>query len=253
MKITFIAKMGDRQIQIEDEVANEAEAWKVVAFWDSLPQVGPNGQTDLKFSYRTPEGYEYYSIECPSAGKEFKFGQLREGKGKLFPKDWAPILHGREEFEEEPAPAPARPSPATPQRPSTTAAPAATNIASIDSGKYFTFARENGISHREAEEIRLACTAGGKVHWDRALEELRKLTAVSAPRTQTPAQARLLEIFATMKKLGVSEETLDAKLSKICDGVCEIESLDETQTAKALAVFNRDLQAKQAEAQRRRA
>lgn len=133
-------------------------------------------------------------------------------------------------------------------------APSSATVASIDSAKYFTFARENGIDHREAEEIRLACTAGGKVHWDRAIEELRKLVSSMTARSGPSAGLiKLNEILETLKQLGLSREALDAKLSKICDGICEVESLDETQTAKAIAVFNRDLQAKQAETQRRSA
>lgn len=244
MKIMFFVKFGDRQIQIEDEVANQAEAWRVVASWDALPQTGPDGQTDLKFSYRTPQGNEYFAIECPSAGKEFKFGQLREGKGKLFPKHWAPILHGLEDFDEEPVSKP-EPSRSTPNpRSSSAALPA--NVTDIDATKYFSFQREHNIDFRRAEEIRTDCTVGGKVYWERAFVELRKL--VDAPAVKfTPGQIKLNEIFAALRKLGVADAALVAKLSKVCDGLCEIESLDETQTAKALAVFNRDLQTKQAE------
>src|SRR5262249_8248391 len=112
MRFTFDLKLGDRVIKIEDEAATPAEVFKKIAFWDSLPNEGPAGELDLKFSYRTPKGYEYYAIECPSAGQEFKFGELKDKKG-LFPKDWEKILNGTNEYEEAESEQPRNPEPRT--------------------------------------------------------------------------------------------------------------------------------------------
>lgn len=43
------------------------------------------GSNDIRFSYRTPQGYEYYELRCGSCGATFKFGQRQDGSG-LFPK-----------------------------------------------------------------------------------------------------------------------------------------------------------------------
>jgi hypothetical protein len=254
MKIKFSVKVGDRTIQIEDDVANVAEAWRLVAFWDSLPQAGPAGQGDLKFSYRTPQECEYFAIACPSSGQEFKFGQFRKDKDKLFPKHWAPILHGREEFDEEqapePAPAPARREsqstrPASPAPPVAAPAP----VSDIDSARYFAYQREHKIDFGQADEIRLECTVNKKTDWIRAFERLRELGRQPTS-ALTPAQMALQNLFTELQRHGVKPAELETRLSRICDGICELESLDQSQTAKAISVFQRDLDAKRTATQR---
>jgi pyruvate/2-oxoglutarate dehydrogenase complex dihydrolipoamide acyltransferase (E2) component len=101
MKFEFDLRVGDRVIRISDEAANATEFFQKMAFWDTIPHAGPNGEAELKFSFRTPKGCEYYSIECGDAGKEFKFGQFKADKTRLFPKTWESILHGAERYEEE--------------------------------------------------------------------------------------------------------------------------------------------------------
>lgn len=124
MKFTFDLKIGDRTIRIEEEVAGEHQFWQRMAFWDSLPAAGPNGEADLRFSYRTPKGYEYYALECRPAGQQFDFGQMNKPTKDLFPKSWSQIQHGLREAhdewhgEPEPEPEPVRRAePATPAIP----------------------------------------------------------------------------------------------------------------------------------------
>lgn len=114
MKFTFDLRLGDRTIRIEDDATTEHELWRKLAFWDSLPTSGPNGETDLRFSYRTPQGFEFFALECRSIGQEFKFGQKKDDK-HLFPKGWEAMQHGgaRDEYEEEPE---TRRQPPTPPR-----------------------------------------------------------------------------------------------------------------------------------------
>lgn len=117
MKFSFDLRIGDRVIHIEEEVAGEHQFFQRMAFWDSIPAAGPNGEADLRFSYRTPKGFEYYAIECRSAGEQFDFGQLKKETKDLFPKSWTQIQHGlreeREEWDGDPAPATtSAPSPA---------------------------------------------------------------------------------------------------------------------------------------------
>src|SRR5262245_12974730 len=106
MKFEVDLRVGDRVIRITDDAATPAEFFQKMAFYDTIPPAGPNGEADLKFMYRTPQGYEYYTIESESAGEEFKFGQLKEAKGVIpkgspFPKSWEPLQHGSERYEEE--------------------------------------------------------------------------------------------------------------------------------------------------------
>ena len=100
MKVSFQVKIGQTTFNVEDEVANDAEFFHLVDFWHSLPVEGPNGEQDLYISHRTPQGYDYYEILCPSAKMKFQMGQLKEEKGKLFPKEWVPF-HEADEHEEQ--------------------------------------------------------------------------------------------------------------------------------------------------------
>ena len=55
-----------------------------MSFYSTLPKVGPNGEEDLVIQHRVAQKqYDYYSIVSPSAKMEFKFGQVKEGKGNL--------------------------------------------------------------------------------------------------------------------------------------------------------------------------
>lgn len=95
-----VIRSGNNEIRLEGESSTLRAFWEEMAFWDSLPQAGPNGEVDLKFSYRSPKGNDYYAIECPDAGQEFKFGilQVRHSESypqQLFPKNWERAKHGQ--------------------------------------------------------------------------------------------------------------------------------------------------------------
>lgn len=101
MKFSFDLQLGNRSIRIEEEVAGEHQFFQRMAFWDSLPASGPSGEDDLRFSYRTPKGFEYYAIECRSAGMQFDFGQMNKQSKDLFPKSWSRIQHGQRDEHDE--------------------------------------------------------------------------------------------------------------------------------------------------------
>jgi hypothetical protein len=113
MKFSVPIKFGNRVITIEDEAEDLRDMFRKMDAYDSLPSEGPSGEEDLEFCHRVVKNSKgqpctYYSVVCPSAGQEFKFGILADGSG-LFPKGWELLQRGRlaerhEEAEEEPEP-----------------------------------------------------------------------------------------------------------------------------------------------------
>lgn len=89
--------VGKNEYTISFDAEDASDFVKIASFLDSLPTQGPNGETDLVFSYRTPKNYEYYSIVSLAAGMEFKFGQHKERPGSLFAKGWEPLYQGEEQ------------------------------------------------------------------------------------------------------------------------------------------------------------
>jgi hypothetical protein len=60
-----------------------------------VTECGNCGSSNLEHVYRTPQGYEYYSIKCKDCKHELKFGMQKEG-GSLFPKGWTEPYQGGE-------------------------------------------------------------------------------------------------------------------------------------------------------------
>lgn len=104
MQVKYDLRIGEDTITIIDDVKNHSDFFKKLSFYQSLPKVGPNGETDLKLVYRNPKGYEYYSIVSEKAGMELKFGQLTDPKGDLFIKDWEPVYQGDGQQQQAAAP-----------------------------------------------------------------------------------------------------------------------------------------------------
>ena len=98
MKVTY--KVGEDCV-LEVEVKDSKQAFQFMSVCDTVfgvKECGNCGCRDLSRRYkRTPEGYEYYSIECQNEDckYEYKFGQAKEG-GQLFPKGWHPPFQKQE-------------------------------------------------------------------------------------------------------------------------------------------------------------
>jgi hypothetical protein len=123
MKFSVPIKFGNRVITIEDEAEDLREMFRKMDAYDSLPHEGPSGEEDLEFCHRVVKNAKgqpctYFSVVCPSARQEFKFGILADGSG-LFPKGWEPLQRGayreREEEEESEASGPSAPAGNTPK------------------------------------------------------------------------------------------------------------------------------------------
>ncbi len=101
MKVQFELTIGENRFTLIEEVETNADFFKKLHFYSTLPKVGPNGETDLVLTYRVAQKqYEYYSIVSQKAQQEFRFGQSKESKGQLFAKGWEALFVGEDEASE---------------------------------------------------------------------------------------------------------------------------------------------------------
>lgn len=95
MQVEYKLTIGQDEFRITGNVETEIEFFEKMSFYAGLPKTGPNGETDLKLTFRsTKEGYKYYSLVSEQAGQEFKFGQVKDAGGELFPKGWEALYRG---------------------------------------------------------------------------------------------------------------------------------------------------------------
>lgn len=109
-KVEVPIKLGSRVLNVSFVADSELEIFKKASFLMSdIPQVGPNGETDLRLLYRrTQDGdYDYYSIVSDKAGQEFQFGQSKKNPGQLFPKGWVKLYKKGQDGGNTPPPTPA--------------------------------------------------------------------------------------------------------------------------------------------------
>lgn len=86
---TYEKTIGKQKFTFVLNAATHKEFFEQASFYSSLPEKGPNGEEDLQITFRTTkQGHTYYSIICPSAKKEYKFGQSQQKPGELFGKGW---------------------------------------------------------------------------------------------------------------------------------------------------------------------
>ena len=57
------------------------------------------GRKNLVWTFRNPQGYEFYGLKDLDSGEELQLGQTKEG-GRLFPKDWQEPYHGNPDDQE---------------------------------------------------------------------------------------------------------------------------------------------------------
>lgn len=91
MKFKINKTVGKLVIQFEDEASNHLEFFKSCEFYSKLPSHCGNpkcGSSNIAFQYREPKGFSYATIECGDCKFRLSYGQYKEGKGKLFPKEW---------------------------------------------------------------------------------------------------------------------------------------------------------------------
>lgn len=85
-----ISAMGGR-VRFEAEASTPKEMWKKLALvqsiFDADAACGVCGNKEIRFSHRSPKGFEYFELECgdPKCGARLGFGQHKVG-GTLFAK-----------------------------------------------------------------------------------------------------------------------------------------------------------------------
>lgn len=98
LQVEYKVKLGQDEFTIRAEVQDEKDFFQKMSFYSNLPKFGPNGENDLKITHRTTtQGYNYYSLVSESAKQEFKFGQVNEKDGGLYPKGWEPLFQKEEQ------------------------------------------------------------------------------------------------------------------------------------------------------------
>lgn len=76
--------------KLDAEVKDIKTCFAFVAYVQSVfgtKRCGNCESPNLAFCHRTPQGYEYYSVQCRDCQHELKFGQQKDS-GRLFPKGW---------------------------------------------------------------------------------------------------------------------------------------------------------------------
>lgn len=198
--------------------------------WDTSDNASTKALDDAFTSFLT-------QVFCVPTGEKVG-GNSQEGNRRDNPS----ASQGRPAKTQAATPAPS-PAPASPS-----------NVAEIDSAKFFAFQREKGIDFKQAEEIRLEFTTGKQTDWKRAFAKLQELAAIEGgtkPAAALSANHLALQGTVTaLLKLGVKQEHITQRIAAICDGVAEIEDLDAAQAAKALSMLQRDLEVKEAAANR---
>jgi hypothetical protein len=85
-------------VHVELDIPSLKDTFRFLAMADTLFGIKNCGHCDcpdLAYQFKTPQGYEYYSIKCKGCGYEFKFGQQQNDQKTLFPKGWeAPYKKG---------------------------------------------------------------------------------------------------------------------------------------------------------------
>jgi hypothetical protein len=90
IKLTTIGKA-----EIEFDAVSEKQAVESLAFWQGLPQFCGKCASPLVFTFRQPQGFTYYGVECLGDKKhEATFGQHKEGGGLFFKGEWKDVQYG---------------------------------------------------------------------------------------------------------------------------------------------------------------
>ena len=226
MKYKLQLTIGQMGLEIEDDASDFTEFVRKMDLWSSLPSTGPNGETDLEFRFRTPRGYKYYSIACPSAGVEMRLHQFKERPGDFYTQSWTKITYGA-------------------QREDAAGAEELEKESMTDQDH--RDAQEQERKHREADEalksIFLATKGQTEATWkayyiekdiaDWSLEEKhRKIEtgrASLAQRTTTKLRTAIAELA---KHVDAAE--IEQRIAKVCAGEFEVDRLNPAEQAKAL-------------------
>lgn len=92
MKIK-LTTLGNAEVEID--IVSEKNAVESLAFWQSIPNECGICKKPIHFTFRQPQGYTYYGVECDGTPKhETTFGQHKEGGGLYFKSEWKEVQYG---------------------------------------------------------------------------------------------------------------------------------------------------------------
>ncbi len=81
--------------EIEFDAVSEKQAVEFLAFWQGLPDRCGVCAASIHFTFRQPQGFTYYGVECEGNPKhEATFGQHKEGGGLFFKGEWKEVQYG---------------------------------------------------------------------------------------------------------------------------------------------------------------
>jgi hypothetical protein len=81
--ITIKCQIGKNVIEVAEDTAKKAI--EEIAFFQNLPAECPICQSAVKFTFRTPQNYTYYGLECTGPDHHAaNFGQNKEGGGLFY-------------------------------------------------------------------------------------------------------------------------------------------------------------------------
>ena len=87
MKATYKSANGRLLFEVLGETTKDlfAGVANLQEVFDAEESCGCCNQTDIRYSHRTVDDYQFYELVCRACGAQFQFGQKKKG-GALFPK-----------------------------------------------------------------------------------------------------------------------------------------------------------------------
>jgi hypothetical protein len=87
MKVRYTSANGQLVFDVEAETAKQlfSQLGSIQDIFEAETECGCCHSTDIRFSARVIDEYDFYELACRKCGAQFRFGQKKKG-GDLFPK-----------------------------------------------------------------------------------------------------------------------------------------------------------------------
>lgn len=91
MPVKIVIPMGEL-MRVEIDGNSVKECLQRAGFFGEVAAKSV-GRKNLVWTFRNPQGFDFYGLKDLDSGEELQFGQTKEG-GRLFPKEWQQPYHG---------------------------------------------------------------------------------------------------------------------------------------------------------------